>query len=354
MANEDTTLERAVVKKLESRNILSVCGSGARALALLNSNTQRLHCVDLSSQQLSLARLRLALIKKLELQEYQKFWGYAPYSPKDNRALRKEILLSLEADEEDRKLWNNLHENSEWESLLYKGKWESSFAFFGKLTQALFGHKALDFFQFTDLDAQREYLRKSFPRKRWNSLVRVIGNRATFNALLYKGDFIQKNVEQSYFDYYSSAFERLFTGSLVRENFFLQLCMLGAIRFPEGNIIEAHSECYADMKSNASSCEIEFYQEDIINRARKLQETEEKYDYVSISDVPSYFSGETEKNFLQEIKPSMSKGGVVLVRSYLRVPDADRSGFKDISSEFQNEIALEKTQMYQVEILQKL
>lgn len=350
MANEDTAMEREIVNKLGSKKILSVCGSGARALALLNPSVEKLDCVDLSPQQISLAKMREALIKKLSLEDYIKFWGYAPCSPKDNKDFRKEIVFSLKGKPEDKELWEELHEKYEWESLLYKGKWESSFAGFGKITQALLGPKALEFFQFSDLDAQNEYLKKDFPWKRWNFLVRVIGNRATFNALLYKGDFIKKNVKESYFDYYSSAFGRLFSESLVRENFFLQLCMLGGIRFPEGNIVEAIDECYRDMKSSLEKGSPSYFQNDIVNQAQEG----ELYDYISISDVPSYFFGKLEKSFLQDMRPALAEGGVIVVRSYLRVPNADRSGYRDISDRFEKEIKAEKTQMYRVEVLQKI
>ncbi|MCO4755667.1 MAG: DUF3419 family protein [Bacteriovoracaceae bacterium] len=349
MANEDSSMERSIVAKLKSKKILSVCGSGARALALLNPNVEALDCADLSPSQLGLARLRVELIKKLDIEQYKMFWGYAPYSPNEHKEQRKEVFRNLELSQSDKDLFENLHKQNSWESLLYKGKWESSFCGFGKLTQVLFGHKALELFQFSELKAQQEYLDKSFPWKRWNFLIKIIGNRATFNALLYKGDFIKKNIPVPYFDYYSNAFKHLFYNGLVRENFFLQLCILGGIKFEQGNIVEAKDKCYQEMKQFLSSNNVGFLQEDIISAAKQGN-----YDYISLSDVPSYFSGDQEENFLQELKENLNPGAVVLIRNYLRVPNADRTGFKSIVSDFQQEIDQEKTQMYRVEILQKL
>ncbi|MEX1099422.1 MAG: DUF3419 family protein, partial [Bacteriovoracaceae bacterium] len=180
MANEDSALERAIATKLGSSKILSVCGSGARALPLLNEKVKTLQCVDLSPRQLSLGKLRLALIKKLDHESYLKFWGYAPFSPRDNKAFREESLRALEMPENERRFFLTLHQENDWESLLYQGKWESSFVTFGKIVQTLLGPKALELFQFKDLAAQKEWVEKKFPRKRWNLLVKVIGNRATF------------------------------------------------------------------------------------------------------------------------------------------------------------------------------
>ncbi|MEX1099421.1 MAG: hypothetical protein WEB87_03275, partial [Bacteriovoracaceae bacterium] len=158
-----------------------------------------------------------------------------------------------------------------------------------------------------------------------------------------------KNVSESYFDYYSKAFNHLFSQGLAKENFFLQLCMLGGIRFPEGNILEAELNCYEDMKRSASRADISFIEKDVLSCAKEFG----GYDLISISDVPSYFSGDIEKNFLQDLRPSLNPGGVVVLRSYLRVPAANRQGFQDLASDFKKEISREKTQMYKVEILQK-
>ena len=348
MANEDSSLERALVKRLGSKRILSVCGSGARALSLLQGEVTKLDCVDLSMEQLSIAKLRLAIIKSLEHDEYLKFWGYAPHSPKDHKPFRREVLEVKLANEPEVSKWIEYHQQNDWESLLYKGKWESSFATFGKITQTLLGPKALEFFQFNDLESQKDFLKKEFPWKRWNLLVKVIGNRATFNALLYKGDFIKKNVKLSYFDYYSQAFKNLFNHGLAKENFFLQLCMLGAVRFPEGNIIEADLACFQDMKKRAQEAQVSFIQEDVISQGKQ-----ESYDFISISDVPSYFSGKLESDFLQDLYPKLESGGVIVLRSYLRIPDADRTGYTDISSSHQDLIETEKTQMYKIEVLRK-
>lgn len=347
MANEDTALERGIVKKIGPKKILSVCGSGSRALSLLTPEVQELHCADLSERQLSLARLRLLTNKRLDHDDFLKFWGHAPYSIEDHKAFRKDFVENCKASLEDHNIWRKLHEKNEWASLLYKGKWESSFSSFGKIVNTTLGRKALELFQFSDIDAQKEFLDKKFPWKRWNLLVKVIGNRATFNALLYKGDFIKKNVKKSYFEYYSEAFERLFTTAPAKENFFLQLCLLGAVRFPEGNIIEAKKDVYEDVKE--SSALIDFHQGDVLATAKESG----PFDFISISDVPSYFSGETEKGFLNSLLPCLNSGGHIVIRSYLRVPKADRDGYDDVSSQFTELIQQEKTQMYIVEVLRK-
>ena len=347
MANEDSEMEREIVKSLGSRRILSVCGSGSRALTLLNPQVEKIDCIDLSQAQLGIASLRVELIKTLQLDDYLKFWGYPPYSPKENCEFRKKIFERVEF--ENKSLLKQEFIHNDWGSLLYKGKWENSFSLFGTCVKKLFGKKSHKLFECETLDQQQTFLKEEFPWRRWNLVIRVIGNRATFNALLYKGDFIKKNIPLPYFDYYSKAFNGLFAKGIAKKNFFLQLCILGEIKFKEGTPVEADPTCFNEMKQSLMELTPGMKQKDIVS----YLEEESGYDYVSFSDVPSYFSGDLEKNFLQRIRKSLAPNGVVVIRSYLRVPEVDRDGYKDITSQFVEGIGEEKTQMYRVEVLQK-
>jgi S-adenosylmethionine-diacylglycerol 3-amino-3-carboxypropyl transferase len=318
LGNEDTELEYKLVRHFKSEHIVSVCGSGSRCFPLVHETSKTLHIVDLVAEQLELAQLRLELIKKLEHTEFLKYWGYAPHNLKEDN-----------------------------DSILYIGKWEKTFKRFSQLVKIVLGKHAGHLFTFDDLNLQRAYFANEFPWRRWNLLVRIIGNKAIFNALLYKGDFVKKNINETYYDYYQKAFKHLFYHDLAKKSFFLQLCMQGEILYPEGNLIEAQSECYTEVKKNIAKTQVQFYQQEIISVLKNLK----SIDFVSLSDVPSYFSGELEQNFLQLIKPSLAKGAIVVLRSYLRIPNANQNGFQDISEDFKDLIAAEKVAMYRIQIL---
>jgi S-adenosylmethionine-diacylglycerol 3-amino-3-carboxypropyl transferase len=344
LANEDSSLEYELVRYFQSQNILSVCGSGSRALPLLHTKAQSLKVVDLVAGQLHLAQLRWHLIKEVRHEDYLKFFGYPPYRTQDHTTWRKELLLKSPVSSE---LLQEF-ESKNWQSLLYQGKWEQTFAFFSRLVKKVLGEHSERLFSFQDLKEQQAYLDSDFPWWRWNLLVRLIGNKAFFNALLYKGDFVKKNVPDSYYDYYQRAFRHLFTHDLARRSFFLQLCVLGQIHHAEGNLIEAQAACFQEMKE--SSAQVEFIQSDLISAIAQCQDL----DFISLSDVPSYFQGEMERDFLQIIRPHLKIGGVAVLRSYLRVPQADRSGFKDVACDFGELLSAEKVQMYKIEILKRV
>ena len=89
MANEDTTLEFNMTQLLRPKNIISVCGSGGRALPLLHSEIENLTCVDLSEEQLWLLELRVQSLVQLNHQNFLKFWGYPPFYTKAHQKDRE-------------------------------------------------------------------------------------------------------------------------------------------------------------------------------------------------------------------------------------------------------------------------
>jgi S-adenosylmethionine-diacylglycerol 3-amino-3-carboxypropyl transferase len=175
----------------------------------------------------------------------------------------------------------------------------------------------------------------------------ILGNKALFNALLYKGDFIKKNVDETYIQYYDKAFNHLMHHDLVKKSYFMQLCYYGRIVYPEGNLLEGKKKTFNEMKKHLKRVKIQYLEKDIITSIKD----EKDVDFVSLSDVPSYFSGDLEKKFFQIIKPGLASDAIVINRNYLRIPNSDRSGYKDISSEYQKELADEKVQMYHIEVL---
>ena len=348
LANEDTAFERSIVLKNMPSKILSVCGSGSRCFPLLHSKAKELHIVDLSIQQLHLARLREQTIKKLGHGEFLKFWGYAPYTVNQNCTWRREVFDVFKLDHDARKYLTSLFEKLNWSSPLYYGKWERTFIFFSKVVKKILGSKTVEkIFSFETLEDQQDYMDNKFPSLRWMLILTILGNKAMFNALLYKGDFIKKNINESYIHYYSKAFSHLMRKVLTRKSFFLQLCFLGKIKYAEGNLIEANKDCFEMMKESLRTCQIYYHQNDLLSEINNHK----NLDFISLSDVPSYFSGQTEMDFIQNLKPALSENALVVNRNYLRIPEANRSGFEDLISDFCEEQKNEGVQMYRIEVL---
>jgi S-adenosylmethionine-diacylglycerol 3-amino-3-carboxypropyl transferase len=348
LANEDTALEIAILPQ-GADHVISVCGSGGRVLPLLSRSPKRVTLVDLSQEQLYLAELRFASVRALGLSEFMQFWGYPPVSaePAERRRMFDAFDLSPEAKE----FFQGLFSENQWQSILYSGRWERTIAKLATANRLLTGEKGLRLFGALNRSEHEAYLRDEFPRKKWLAVVALLGNAGVFNALIYKGHFPKKNIPESFFGFYKNTLDRCFSQGPARESFFLQLLFFGRIVHAEGVTIECEPKVYAQAQKALSKCDVRFVKGNILEQ---VAQTDQPADFLSISDVPSYFSGETERMFLQRCKAGLSDRARVVVRHYLHLPEGcDRTGYRDITSDFAAQIANEKVQVYQVEVLEK-
>ncbi len=347
LGNEDTSVEIKMILEEKPEKIFSICGSGGRSLPLMHEGCEVLSLADLSQEQLFLAECRLLTYAILSHEDFLLFWGYYPYSDNNHKARRRELFASLPLTPKAHAFLSQVFHEIHFDSLLYLGKWESTFAVFAKICKVLLGPDHDRIMRFDHLDDQIYYYKNAFPMNRWKALIHLLGNKAMFNALLYKGDFIKKNSPLSHFDYYFKAFERLFTTDLAQRSFFLQLCFYGKISSLLGVPVEAHFESHDRVKKASSHTNVQYVKEDFVSY---LKRGETKYNFLSLSDVPSYFSGELEAQFMQLIKPSLAPGAIIVLRNYLRSPVAVLQGFDDVTANYKSLIEFEKVQMYEIKV----
>lgn len=345
LGNEDTSVEIELIKKILPKKIFSICGSGGRSLPLMHKGALELSLSDLSQEQLYLAELRLSTYRELNHSDFLLFWGYFPYSDDNNQSRRRELFTALKLSSPAYTFFSQVFHEIQFNSLLYTGKWESTFAVFAKVCRVVMGSDYDRIMRFDNLEDQVYYYQHSFPMKRWKALIHLLGNKAMFNALLYKGDFIKKNSPLTHFDYYFNAYNRLFTTDLAQKSFFLHLCFYGKIKSLHGVPVEANEESHARVQS--SKTEVHYVKEDFVTH---LNRGISQYDFLSLSDVPSYFGGDLERDFMQKIKPGLLPGAVIVLRNYLRSPQANFEGFIDITESHTKILEFEKVQMYEIKV----
>ncbi|MFK7823299.1 MAG: DUF3419 family protein [Oligoflexales bacterium] len=353
LANEDSSLEYQMVKELKPERVLSVCGSGGRALPLAAHTRKDLVCCDMAEEQLLLGKHRMATYS-LDFRDFLMYWGFAPFSTTENRGIRQEIFSQLTLDEKTRAYFDDLYHQIEYEGILYHGSWEKTFTGVPLTLKRLIGGSYDKIFNFTDLEEQKRYFDKALEDSLWLAVPRMVlkafGNAAFFNAFLYKGNFAKKNIPESHYEIYRKAYRRLFYQGLTRENFFLQLSFLGRIAYPEANPVEAKEEFFPEIVLGLKQCHVTFEKKDIIDCA---VEATEGFNFVSFSDVPSYLSGISERDYLQRLKNGLRHNALVVVRCYLRIPEnTDLSGYEDVTEKYQNLIDAEQTQVYRIFVYQ--
>jgi S-adenosylmethionine-diacylglycerol 3-amino-3-carboxypropyl transferase len=353
LANEDTTLEVEMVRKLKSSSVLAIAGSGGRSLPLAIEGVERLSYVDMAQEQIYFVQLKELTLKKLEHEEYLRFWGYAPYRDDSSRRWRQQQFYKLNLPSEAASYLEGAFDHHGWVSLLYTGKWERTFYKFSRVALLLMGRERLDrFLLFDNIEDQKNYFYGEFNQKRWRMVLRMLGNASIFNALLYKGSFVKKNIPEGHFEFYQKVFSRLFETHLVVENYFLQMCLYGRIVDQRGNLIETQKPLFDQLQGNLTHVALS---PQCGNVLEILGGMSEEFDFFSFSDVPSYFSGNTEREFMQMIRPAIKSGGVVVNRYYLKIcQEVNLDGFEEITPDFDDLIALEKVQVYNIKVYRKL
>lgn len=340
MANEDTTLEFEMVKQKNLKSILTVGGSGSRSLPFLGLPITSLKIVDVSFLQIKFIQFKLETIRQLSREDAISFWIG------EDHQKRLEIVakMRLENDLKDF-IDSQLDLNGPHLAPLYWGKWERTFVKFSKLSGLLF----LEDTRRALFSAKNpyQYYQDNIKGPKWTLILRLVGNSAIFNSLLYKGHFIKKNSRLSYFEYYEQAFDRLFALDIKRSHF-LQICFFGKVIFEEALPIEFRPDVFEAIKK--STVVPEYFTGSIFEGIGNSS-----FDFISLSDVPSYLGGELEKNFLQVMKDHLRGSGLVVNRYYLRRPEhMSLQGLEDVSKEFMYLSKSELVQMYDVHILRKV
>ena len=349
ISNEDTSLELAALPE-NAQHVFAIAGSGSRIIPLLSKNPSRLTCVDYSFEQLALAELRIASLKTLGYEDFLSFWGYPPHQlPPDER---QRIFKNLEISSQAKKFLETMFNKHDWQPILYSGKWEQTFKKLSKINRWIVGKRGLEIFSCQTKKEQENYLKTVFPHRTWSLSIFILGNAAVFNALLYKGNFPQRNIKKSLHSFYMERFGRLFVQDVARKNYFLQLLFFGSLQYPDGLPVECDPNVFLKAKEGLQKAKVTYIRGDILKEAKNASSP---IDFLSLSDVPSYLKPPREQAFLQEIKNVLSPGGIVVNRYYLRTPeDIDANGYRDVTDNFGEAIAREKTQMYSFGIYQKI
>lgn len=332
LANEDIELEANICKKLKPKVIGSICGAGPRGLYLLPQGGCELDLFDVSPIQIEWARAYEKAIKELDEVSFLRAYH-------DDSSILKSIGVNVGL--------NEILESNEVAALA--GSWEKTFLKFSKLAQKILGRKILrQLKNCQSLDEQKYIITSTSFSVRWTVVLAIVGNKSMMNSLLYSGDFIKKNLKESYVKFYRSRFARLFSTTLVKDNFFLSLCLFGEVTLTNTPL---RCRSFNGLQTSVKDSEIKYHMGDIVST---LSNGEKQYDYFSYSDVPSYFDDGLGNDFIQKAKPSIKVGGVICVRYYLRVFKPDLAGFEDITEQFSSEISKEKVGVYNIKFYRRI
>lgn len=343
LGDEDANVELSLVDK-EGACLLGIAGSGARMLPFLSKKPKVLCLIDVSMEQIELSKLRLKTLDRFSYEEYCEFWGYKYISPEK----RKALFLSLNIDNS---YLLKLFAKNKWKEPIYYGKFEKSLLAISKVMKLLVGKKSLKIFDTKNLEEQVAFYNTAFSKKKFNRVVFLLGNANFLNAILYKGSFPKKNIANSYYYNFKKVFNRIFTETYVRDSYFIQLVLLGKVHYYQ-TIPEVNEKIFNLSKQNIKECNVMFINGDLGEQSEKIKT---KFDYISLSDVPSFLKEEKIDTLLKDMDLLVKDGSKIVYNGFLRQISFlnEYATFSDETHQYKDAIKKDSTKLWKYTILEK-
>ena len=342
LGDEDSAVEYHLLPH-RAQQVAAVAGSGGRILPLLAKRPERLCCFDILQEQLHLTRLRVESVRALELEEFAAFWGYppVPMTPRE----RKDRFRSLPLPTDAAETLGALLERHGWTEIIYIGRFERMFRSLAWINRLFTGRAGSELLDCETVDEQIVYLKSSFPEYQWRAVLALLANSTVLNSILYRGDFPRKNIPDSTYANFRQIYDRIFRRIRVKESFFAQLSFFGRLVTREAGLMEVDPRIFDSIKHAIQDTQVQYILGDIV---REIANRRDCYDFVSLSDVPSFLPSASAALYLRDMRPGLRPGAVVVARGNLRVIAPQTHGYEDISGSISELCRREKTQLWHI------
>jgi S-adenosylmethionine-diacylglycerol 3-amino-3-carboxypropyl transferase len=348
LGNEDNHLEHKLLST-GLNHVMCVAGSGVPPMALLSKSPRILSCVDTAIEQLYMTELRIETARQLSYESFLSFWSYPGFTIEPHE--RKSLFDTLILRHETKRFFIIYFEKVDWCSILYAGRFEKIWNITATPFRLLMGNALQDMFHLSNLEEQRTFLKTKFPKKRFEIFIFFAAFLSSLSLKILK-DIIHVNIKQSMYEFYHNIYYSLLQNFYIKENFLLQFAFTGKLVSLEACPPECNPAIFSQIKKNIETCDIRYIHGDILDAAKNC---EELINFIDLSNVPSFFKGEREQLFLQEIKPMLDKKALVLNRYHLHIPEGiDSRGFNNITQDIKDIINNEATQLYNIELYENL
>lgn len=306
--NEDWRTEAEALRFRGGERTLCVTGSGDRALDLLLHDPGRIVAIDLVPAQSHLLRLKMAAIARLPYPGYAAFLGLTPAEG----TWRAEVWRGLRSDlpAEARAFWDGA-EPALRAGVLYQGRWERHYRRVARLARLLRPRLIDRLFKFSDLEAQRRFVRERWDSPLWRAAWRIVCHPA-FSRLTFGDPAFYAHVAVSpgrvLYERMRASLERY----LARENFMVSLALRG--RLAEEDLPPYLTEAgHALLRGRLDR--IEVVTGDVVEYLERPGSG--PFDRFSLSDVPSYLGAAEFARFVEGVTRSAAPGARVCIRQFL-------------------------------------
>lgn len=306
--NEDSRIERELLRQCGCRTVVAVAGSGERLLALMDEEAcQEFYAVDLNEEALFLLQLKLAALQHLRVEEYWQFCGHHP-APAAQRVqwyheIKERLTLSclLYWQEQTAMIRKGILNTGHFERFLQRVRPLIGF-FLGK--------------DFLHSRPANEGARDQFPHRRWKLLQWLFSLSWVYKAAGNRdAAFVGRGAVVSHIP---AALDRIIRQGKARSSFMIHLIFRGHLRDmdPADLPLSLQKEVLQRIKQRLalSRLRIHFHHSDLLNFVEKKVAGAQQVFY-SLSDILSF----EEPDYLQQLLDNtIGEGNTVVWRAFLR------------------------------------
>ena len=275
-ANEDPSSELAALKLNHDDTVLTITGSGARALDLLIAGPKKVISIDMNEKQNFLLALKCCAYKKLTYPDFAKFVGLITCD--DRLSIYKKLRLNL--SDEVKNYWDQQLDKIEG-GILYCGVWETYLLKLSWLTR--FRRNIVNqLFDAETVDEQKLIFEKKWNGFFWKQFIKLLNVRWIWKVLLKEPgiELIDPNLHIGH--YIHERLAHIISHQKAKNNPFLNLIVFGKyneICLP----LHLQEQHFNTIKQAVDTIEIVTEPiDEYLNNAKK------SVDAFSISDFSSY------------------------------------------------------------------
>ncbi|MDA7747131.1 BtaA family protein, partial [Psychromonas sp.] len=177
-ANEDPSSELAALKLSHDDTVLTITGSGARALDLLIAEPKKIISIDMNEKQNFLLALKCSAYKNLNYPDFAQFLGLTACN--DRLSIYKK--LSVDLSDEAKSYWDQQLDKIE-SGILYCGVWETYLLKLSWLTR--FRRDIVkQLFDAETVEQQKAIFEKKWNGFFWKQFIKLLNVRWIWKVLL--------------------------------------------------------------------------------------------------------------------------------------------------------------------------
>lgn len=306
--NEDSRVERKLLRATDSNTIVVVAGSGERVLALLDDEAVRqVHVVDVNEEALFLLQLKLNALTLLSTENYLGFCGHLPAKAGQRKAWFDQFKNKLAPAAEN--YWQNNLASIE-KGIANTGHFEK---FLGRVRPSInlfLGKNFKNGFRGSGTST-------AFPRKRWKLLLRIFSFRFIYqlwgnkDVAFVSPDAIVKQIPL--------ALNQLVEGGTLQSCFMAHLIFKGHMReMAQPDIPPSlQRDILEKIKSRMASASltIHYHHADVLSFVQSNKGTLQEPVFYSLSDILSFENADYLKQVSEQIN---TQGHTLVWRTFLR------------------------------------